>query len=203
MSKEEKKQFIDIEKKRLKSLYPHFSAKTINSMAQDEWKANDGCGNGITNRFSTLNYEAIKALIERIPQHDLSQYDDIHAVLKKKQCVYCLKSVKNASKKKGDHIFPVQANSSKPILTNFAALQLPCCHDCNGTRKKVPYMDFIMSDSKYQTNIQFFNRIGEITTANVKHYRADEAKFKEAKDYIINALYTYREMIQNIPIYEL
>ena len=80
---------------------------------------------------------------------------------------------------------------------------MPCCTECNGSRSNKPIMEFVTSDPKYQSNITFFKRIIDISNAHVKHYRADDAKYQEANDYIRNALYAYRKMIQEVAIYEL
>lgn len=193
-------QFMAIEKQKLREMYPHFSSKTISSMARDLWKANKGCGSGITARNGTLKYEVNKGLIERVPQHDMSQYPEIRAVVTRKECVYCTRPVRSVSKKKGDHIFAVQADSTKPILTNFSAFTMPCCTDCNNSRGNKPLMEFVLSDEKYQNNMEFFHKTMEIVKENVEYYEADQGMYVKINEFIQYATAHIRHLTQNVPI---
>lgn len=192
--------FVCVEKARLRALFPHYSKRTIQRMANDEWRANKGCGSGIRGRRGTLKYEVNKGIIERVPQHDMTQYPDIQEVISKKECIYCTKPLKNASKKKGDHIFAVQADSDKPILSNFSAFTMPCCSECNTSRGNKPIKEFVNSNPQYKTNIVTIDRILSIVDEHIVMYEADQEKYDEIVRYIEDALIHIRHMTQNIPI---
>jgi hypothetical protein len=192
--------FMRAEKERLRGLFPHYSKSLIRNMANEEWKANKGCGSGIRARRGTLKYEVNKGLIERVPQHDMTQYPDVQMVITKKECIYCTRTLRNASKKKGDHIFAVQADSDKPILSNFSAFTMPCCQDCNTSRGNKPIKEFVNSNPKYKTNEAIFDRIHSIVNEHIMMYEADQEKYDETVRYIEEVLVQIRYMTQNIPI---
>lgn len=193
--------FMATESSRLQSLYPHYAKSTIRSMALDEWKSTKGCGRTIRNRFATIKYEINKALFDRIPQHDMSQYKDIAAVLKKKECMYCEKELpKRKSKGSGDHFFAVQADSSRAVLTNFSAFTIPCCVQCNNIRGKKPIQDFMMSDIKYQSNVHVLKQIEEIVRKNLIEYEADPNEYKDLLEYTQEAIDNIRMKAQKLTI---
>jgi hypothetical protein len=201
--REEYNRFMVKETARLRLLFPQYSKATIRRMAGDEWRANKGCGSGIKNRYATLKYEVNKSLIERVPQHDMKQYPDIYTAITRKQCIYCDRSLRRVSRTKGDHVFAVQADSSKPILTNFSAFTMPCCADCNSSRGNTPLKEFLMSDPKYQTNADIFDKILDIVDKNVVHYKADQSKYDDLLEYIQRSLEHIRHLTQHIPIWKL
>ena len=193
--------FMAAESARLQILHPHYTKSTIRNMARDEWRSNQGCGSTIRNRFSTLRYEINKALIERVPQHNMKQYEEIFNILKKKECMYCMKKLRKTTKKgSGDHFFAVQADSSRAILTNFSALTIPCCFECNNSRGKKPVKDFTMSDQKYQSNVRVLKQIEEIVQKNLVEYEADTDEYKDLLEYTQDALDQIRTKAQRLTI---
>lgn len=192
--------FMASEKKRLRDIHPHYSTSTIASIARDEWKATKGCGSSIKSRYGTIKYEINKALIERVPQYDMSQHEDIQKIFVDGKCVYCQKQLHSRTKGKGDHILPVQAKSCKPVLTNFSAFTMPCCVACNTSRGNKPLKEFVNSNSKYKSNMHIFDRFETIMSDSIVHYEADPEEYDACLEYSRKALEHICMLSQKITI---
>lgn len=197
--------FLAEEKERLRNLYPNKTKGDLQNMARLNWKQTKGSGAEITKRYGTMTNAVKKSLIARVPQFDMSQYkNDVENMLVRKKCIYCDATLrKKFSKDKGDHIFPVQDESTElPILHNFSAFTVPCCVDCNTTRGNTPIKDFLKAE-KYQTNLKWFEEtLFPIINANKKYYKVDEASFNHIIQGIYYDLERTRRLTEELPIME-
>lgn len=202
--KNEYRTFIAEEKERLRKLYPDTTKGERQKMANATWNLTKGSGAYISGRFVTMTNALNNTLIARVPQFDLSQYDEIQSMLIRKKCIYCDAGLrKKYTKGVGDHIFPVQDKSTKlPILHNFSAFTVPCCVSCNTIRRNTPLKEFLMSDIKYQTNLAWFQMLEPIINQNIKYYDVDVTRFNTIVEGLYYDLERTRQLAQDLPIME-
>jgi DNA repair exonuclease SbcCD ATPase subunit len=196
--------YIDFYRERsaqLREIYPDYSKKTIRCMISDEWKQKKGAGACITARKSTLQYEAIKTLIQRVNKFDISISQEICDIVNSKSCSYCDKQLKRKST--GDHFMPVVANSKTPILSNFSFLTIPCCQECNSSKTNKNWKDFAKIKNISDDKMRSLQVLQDFIDENIKHYQAEQNEYDKLLKYIQECLESIRRSCEEMLIVEI
>lgn len=180
---------------------PGYSPKTIQMMISDEWKQQTGSGSHITSRKTTLQYEIIRTLINRIPKFDVSKHPKVCEIVNRRSCSYCDKQLPRKST--GDHFMPVAANSKKPILSNFSHLTIPCCQQCNSSKGKKSWEEFIEMKNVSDDIIVRLRFLQNFINENIKHYSVDQQAYDDVLREIQDCLERLRQMAESIPFIEI
>lgn len=186
----------------LSKQYPKHSKKQIHAIARRKWKSEEGCGAFIMARHATLKYEVNNTLIARmnLQQYDMHQHEEWKQFCEKRVCIYCDRQLTKKKGKGGDHFFPVQSKSDKPLLSNFSAFTMPCCGQCNSSRGKKDVFTFIEEDVKRQANRQLIEHIHEIIKNNIENYTVDQDEYDNIVKRIKDLLFELKERASQIKI---
>lgn len=185
----------------LREIYPDYSKKTIKCMISDEWKQKKGAGACITARKSTLQYEAIKTLIQRVDKFDISISQEVCDIVNSKSCSYCDKQLKRKST--GDHFMPVVANSKTPMLSNFSFLTIPCCQECNSSKTNKNWKDFAHKKNISDDKMRRLQILQDFIDENIKHYQAEQNEYDKLLKYIQECLESIRRSCEEMLIVEI
>ena len=169
---------------------PECSPKHIQKRIQNEWKQQKGAGACITSRKPTLQYEVLKALINRVPSFDISPYPRVCGIVKSKVCSYCAKPLKRKST--GDHFIPVAGNSKAPVLSNFSSLTIPCCQECNSKKGKKSWQAFAKVETIPTEQLDNLQYLQDFIDANIKYYKIDQ----DAYDKVLCEIMDYLERLR-------
>lgn len=195
-------QFYRQRSAQLKETYPDYSKKTIKCMISDEWKQQKGAGACITARKSTLQYEVIKTLIQRVDKFDISVSQEILDIVNATSCSYCDKKLKRKST--GDHFMPVVANSKTPILSNFSFLTIPCCQECNSSKTNKSWKEFVGKIEKIaDEKVQQLQILQEFIDEHIKYYQVDQNEYDRLTQSIKEFLEVIRCSCEEMPILEI
>jgi 5-methylcytosine-specific restriction endonuclease McrA len=195
-------EFRKMRRIQLQQQHPNYSPKIIQKIIQSEWKKERGSGSCITSRKTTLQYEVIKTLINRVSRFDISTCQKVCDIVNSKSCSYCPKHLERKST--GDHFIPVALNSKAPILCNFSFLTIPCCQECNSKKGKKTWQTFTGVTPKISAeqleNLKFLQ---EFIDANIKHYQIDQDAYDKVMRKITDSLERLRQATELMSFVEI
>ena len=193
--------FNDFRKQRRTQLieqHPSYSLRTIQSIISDEWKQQKGSGSPITSRKTTIQYEAIKTLINRTPQYDIKTSKEVCDIVNSKSCSYCNKTLNRKSM--GDHFMPVAANTETPIISNFSSLTVPCCQGCNSSKGNKPWQKFVKLKQTSPESREKLQFLQDFINKHIEQFTVDKEEYEKLKRKIGAVLEDLRQDFENIPI---
>lgn len=162
-------------------------------------------GSNIIARNGTMLYEYGKALHTQIPQFSKDNYPVwLIELINKKECIYCNCNIKSNNKTKGDHLDSIICNKKPRQLNNFSNFTLPCCSNCNSSKGKLTWEEFLNKNSKLKTNIKCenFKKIDNFIQNNIIYWYYDDSEFENIESETTDFLQYIADKVKNIKLYK-